>query len=153
MSDLDPNSDRVEVTRTRSVPGEITEVRRTTGRSNNTMLWAVALIGAVTIAAVAFVMVEQGNGVTAQQAATAADQGRAQSMTDVAVAAQQSALAIQRSADQSIAQSQQVGADRAASDRAAAEDAAARAARSADQANRDASAVRTAPAAGDGAPP
>ena len=147
MSDIDPKSDRNEVTRATYAPGGATEVRRIARRPNNTILWAVALVGAVTIAAVAFMLVEQNAGATSQQvSAVAAQQASVQAATDAA--AQQSALVAQRSADQSIAQSQQIGADRAAQDRAAAEDAAGRAARSADQANRAASTAK--PAATDG---
>lgn len=153
MSNLDPDSDRVEVTRATYAPGGATEVRRIARSPNNTVLWAVAAIGAITIAAAAFIMVEQNNGATGQQMSTvAAEQGRAQALSAGAVAAQQSALATQQSADQSMARSQQAGADLAAHDRAAAEDAAARASASADQARRDASTVRQAPAGGDTAP-
>lgn len=152
MSELDPDSDRVDATRATYAPGGATEVRRISRRPNNTVLWALAVIGAVTIAAAAFIMVSQNDGVTGQQLSTvAAEQGRAQALSDGAVAAQQSALAAQQSADQSIARSQQIGADQAAHDRAAAEDAASRAAASADQAGHAASTVRPA-SAGDAAP-
>ena len=51
MSDIDPNSDRVEVTRATYAPGGATEVRRISRSPNNTVLWGIALVGAVTIAA------------------------------------------------------------------------------------------------------
>ena len=112
MSEFDPNSDRIDATHATYAPGGATEVRRISRSPNNTVLWAVAAIGAVTIAAAAFIMVQKNDGSTSQQMSTvAAEQGRAQAATDGAVAAQQSALAAQQSADQSIARSQQVSAD------------------------------------------
>ena len=52
MSDLDPNADRLDVTRTTFGPGVVTEVRRTSIANNPAAVWAVGIIGAVTIAAV-----------------------------------------------------------------------------------------------------
>ena len=154
MSDLDPDADRVQVTRTTDRSGATTEVRTVTSGRNSTVLWMAGIALGIAIAIVAVMFVNSNNTAALQQT-NASQEASAQAASEQAVAqqnaqtAQQNAQAATQSANQSATQAQQSLADRSAQDRAAAEDAASRASASADRAGREGS--TTPPPAADNA--
>ena len=137
MSDLGPVEDRRNaIDRPVAEPVRTDEAIR---GPNGAFLWvvAVAVISGVGASAL---LINQHKGVSDQQMAAAEDRGRAEAMSDQALAAQQNAEAAPQAATQMSIQAQQSPANRAARDRATADVATDRTAASAEQSGHDASA-------------
>lgn len=133
MTELHPDADLVKVTRTTTTyepaPHKAAPVAPMARPANRTLLWVGVIVAVVVIGGGALLyMNAQNTPAAVQQSAVAADQGRAQTLGDQAVSAQQGAQAAQAAADQSESKAQDL-ARSAAQDRAAADRAANRAAR------------------------